>query len=169
MPKTLVESTLKISTDMFARSGYFRTSGLSGMLVWDRLNASCLVTINLCSFGPHCQFDIGGSRFHVGLTFYRPGYGGRRYAFVCPTCGRSMRTMHFYKDRLACRICLDLTYNSCNKSHQHDALARDMLGELKAYGHDITWQQVRQEILASLKPVKHKRPRGRPRKVGQGA
>jgi hypothetical protein len=98
----------------------------------------------------------------VYLSWYSPGFGGRRYFFLCPHCGRRMRTLHFREGKIACRICHDLTYESCNKSHYFDRLYKRM-----AIGLDASWKDVRRHInyLTRTAHKEKKRPRGRPRKL----
>lgn len=51
-----------------------------------------------------------------------PGYfGGKRLYLICPECGR--RTWQLYLRRFVkCRICHNLTYQSCNESHGSDQI-----------------------------------------------
>ena len=67
----------------------------------------------------------------------QPHFGGLRWWFSCPriingkACGR--RVGKLYRppgDRdFACRHCLDLTYESCQKSHRYDGLSALVAGE----------------------------------------
>ncbi len=53
-------------------------------------------------------------------------FGEKRYWATCPVCGR--RVMHLYippgQERMACRNCWNLTYESCQTSGQVENLAR---------------------------------------------
>lgn len=44
-------------------------------------------------------------------------FGGRRWWFSCPDCKRRCRVLHSTGGRFSCRLCLDLTYRSCQLSH----------------------------------------------------
>lgn len=66
-----------------------------------------------------------------------PGNPGRRWWFICPlvvngiACGR--RVAKLYGGTLfGCRHCHDLTYTSCNESHQLDRLSRSLGAALAA-------------------------------------
>ncbi len=73
----------------------------------------------------------------IQLQTTRPNFGGVRWWFSCPRmldgemCGR--RVSKLYRPPgsryFACRRCLDLTYESCHKSHRHDRLFALMAGE----------------------------------------
>jgi hypothetical protein len=70
----------------------------------------------------------------VRLQTTRPNFGGVRWWFSCPhvveggECGR--RVGKLYRPprgrSFACRHCLDLTYESCQRSHVYDRLWRSM-------------------------------------------
>ena len=71
------------------------------------------------------------------LQTTRPTFGGVRWWFSCPRmldgeeCGR--RVGKLYRPPggryFACRRCLDLTYESCQKSHRYDGLCVLVAGE----------------------------------------
>ncbi len=73
----------------------------------------------------------------VRLQSTRPHFGGSRHFFSCPRatdgrqCGR--RVGKLYRPpgrwRFACRHCLDLTYQSSQRSHRYDRLCRLVAGE----------------------------------------
>lgn len=73
----------------------------------------------------------------VPLQSTRPSFGGVRWWFSCPhmldgdTCGHRVGKLYCpLEDRhFACRHCLDLTYESCQKSHRHDNLFALVAGE----------------------------------------
>jgi hypothetical protein len=54
----------------------------------------------------------------VSLIAIRPMYGGRRWFFECPTCGRHVCKlfMPVSTTRFRCRRCHRLTYRSCQES-----------------------------------------------------
>jgi hypothetical protein len=48
---------------------------------------------------------------------YTPcNYGGERIWFMCPSCGRRCAIIYSYGKYFACRICCNLTYESCNET-----------------------------------------------------
>ena len=91
----------------------------------------------------------------VRLQSTRPHFGGSRHFFSCPRatdgreCGRRVGKLYRPPDqrRFACRHCLDLTYQSSQRSHRYDRLCRLVAGEgsgevfravKKAYSHPKT-------------------------------
>lgn len=73
----------------------------------------------------------------VRLQTTRPHFGGSRHFFSCPRatdgreCGRRVGKLYRPPDqrRFACRHCLDLTYQSSQRSHRYDRLCRLVAGE----------------------------------------
>jgi len=51
-------------------------------------------------------------------------FGGVRWWFKCPRCFRRCANLHFehVSEKFFCRVCLDLTYRSCQQSHSFDSL-----------------------------------------------
>lgn len=66
----------------------------------------------------------------IPLTTTRPGWGGIRWWFVCPLdvlgrpCARRVAKLYLPPSGryFGCRHCYELTYTSCQESHQHDRL-----------------------------------------------
>jgi hypothetical protein len=60
----------------------------------------------------------------VYLTETYPNWGGVRYWFVCPYCGRRIAKLYLPYNGyyFKCRTCYDLTYVSCRESHIHDRM-----------------------------------------------
>jgi hypothetical protein len=73
----------------------------------------------------------------VHLQTTRPNFGGVRWWFSCPRvadgrgCGRRVGKLYRPPEGryFACRRCLDLTYESCQKSHRYDGLFALVAGE----------------------------------------
>jgi hypothetical protein len=73
----------------------------------------------------------------VRLQTTRPHFGGVRWWFSCPRivddeeCGRRVGKLYRPPEQrhFACRHCLALTYESCQKSHRYDGLFALMAGE----------------------------------------
>jgi hypothetical protein len=162
--KTKVEDCHIIDANNYAKWKLFKPGPLYLRTFWSKggkETASCGVYSYITKDDALVEFIYNDRRVRVNLTWYEPGYGGRRYLFLCPICGRRVRTMHFKGLEIACRICHDLTYTSCNESHYFDKLYKRM-----AAGEKYSWKEVKQAINfykreARMKPRK---PRGRPRK-----
>ena len=56
--------------------------------------------------------DLRQTRERIQLTTTRPQFGGARYWYVCPSCGRRCGKLYApeWDRRFACRICRDLVY-----------------------------------------------------------
>ena len=53
----------------------------------------------------------------IDLITTTPNYGGIRWWFECPYCGKKIAKMYLAEGPyFKCRTCNDLTYNSCQKS-----------------------------------------------------
>ena len=73
----------------------------------------------------------------IRLQATKPNFGGARWWLSCPgmvdgkECGRRVGKLYRppQKQYFACRHCLDLTYESCQKSHRYDRLFALMAGE----------------------------------------
>jgi len=80
----------------------------------------------------------------VCLLTTRPYFGGVRWWFSCPRmingerCGRRVGKLYRApaSRRFACRHCLDLTYESCQKCHRYDRLSALMAGEVSGEAFD---------------------------------
>ncbi len=90
------------------------------------------------------SYSIGDRRYPdrrveevVRLQATRPHFGGVRWWFFCPGtadgegCGRRVGKLYRPPEgrRFACRLCLDLTYESCQTSRRHDRLVALLAGE----------------------------------------
>ena len=73
----------------------------------------------------------------IRLQTTQPNFGGMRWWFSCPRivdgkeCGRRVGKLYLPPEGryFACRLCLDLTYESCQKSHRYDGLFALVAGE----------------------------------------
>lgn len=147
--KTTVEECLTLSMTSVERSGLFRGRSTSdrqlGSIPWYNR------TIGWRS-GPECdtvritaEETLDGLVLHLRywiaehpvdlpilLEAARPSVGGQRWWFMCPgssateTCGRRAAKLYLPPGSLwfGCRLCHDLTYRSCQESHQLDSLVR---------------------------------------------
>lgn len=62
----------------------------------------------------------------VSIVSTKPNFGGSRYWFVCPVCGRRCATLYRLKHRdgVACRVCLKLSYPSQHEGALDRSLRR---------------------------------------------
>ena len=97
----------------------------------------------------------------VRLQTTQPNFGGVRWWFSCPSmldgkeCGRRMGKLYRPPEKryFACRHCLDLTYESCQKSHRYDGLFALMAGE--ACGE--TFEAVKEVFTHQAKEARRRR------------
>lgn len=66
----------------------------------------------------------------VKLTTTSPNYGGLRYWFVCPVCGKRKGTLYDVKSIMACRTCAKLYYPL-----QENKIQRDSVSQFLYYDH----------------------------------
>jgi hypothetical protein len=129
-----VEDCLVISISVMVRQKWIVPGkGFSGTLKWtsgDRETGS---------IGFESRMDVGSLyiRIHytwkktenrdyrIHLTITYPFFGGKRYWFLCPHCGRQVGKLYSPPNSsyFLCRTCQNLTYASCRESHQYDILA----------------------------------------------
>lgn len=132
--RATVEDCLSLSINKYAQWGYLKPGHRAGNLTWS-INGN---EIGSCGFYSHVDdhhatmtfnYNYKGEKHpdvEVNLCWYSPGFGGRRYLFLCPFCGRKMRTLQIRRGEIACRICHRLTYTSCNENHKYDSLYKLM-------------------------------------------
>jgi hypothetical protein len=130
--KTTVEWCRCLSINRLAKDGCFVPGNLNtGDLVWygDQgqqhsvmrfeadLRANIIDTLYL-------SYAFRGSgealNYAIQLQCTNPHFGGRRFWFICVSCGRRAGVLYLPPGErvFACRICHDLTYLSCQ---EHDA------------------------------------------------
>ena len=72
-----------------------------------------------------------GKREEIRDTFYFDtvpnNYGGQRYYFSCPDCGRRCRFLYFHRVRFKCRQCARLNYTSQQVTHGPEEAAHRMI------------------------------------------
>lgn len=98
----------------------------------------------------------------IYFTYTPCNYGGERIWFQCPFCGRRCAVIYSCGKYFACRVCGDLTYQTCNetpmdrrfskanklrKRIEADPGAFNSLPYFKPKGmHQTTWARIRNEI-----------------------
>ena len=164
--KDKAEDCYKLSTDNFARWKVLQWGIRFGMVTWkrgDRQTGACRYQADIYETGNSIMFfsELNGLLRYdvrVNLSCYRPGFGGKRYLFICPRCGRRMRTLFIKGGVIGCRKCLNLTYYSCVRNSAMKSLYKFM-----AAGTRYSWEDMR-AALEYDRRMQRKRPRGRPRK-----
>jgi len=164
--KAKVEDCYNLSADNFARWKVMKWGIRLGTVTWsrgDRQTGACRYQTNIYETGNSITFfsELNGllsNDVRVNLSHYKPGYGGRRYLFICPRCGRRMRTLFITGGVIGCRVCLDLTYYSCVRNSSQKSLYKFL-----SAGTGYSWEDVR-AALKYDRCVQRKRPQGRPRK-----
>jgi hypothetical protein len=161
--KTTAEECLKLDANMLDRRKGIKPGVNRGTLRWTRggwERGTCGYYAVLSGNCPWVDFLYNHRKVAVDLSWYAPGYGGYRYLFVCPRCGRRMRVLFFKGDEIACRLCHNLTYASCNESRSFSSMCR------MAAGLNLSYPAFKKELrfMKMLAKMKPKRPRGRPRK-----
>jgi hypothetical protein len=105
------------------------------------------------SYTHEWQGEKQNADYRLRLTATRPRFGGLRWWFVCPLtvegepCRRRLAKLYLPPRCrfFGCRHCHDLTYTSCQKSHQNDTLYRYMAREM---GWDIATTREAMERLS---------------------
>ena len=166
--KGKVEDCRSIDANNFSKWQYFKQGLRYGTLKWSRAGrkiGACEFYVNIDDMDDSIFFSYKcDDKIHpdvkINLSWYSPGFGGRRYFFLCPLCGRRMRTLHFRFGEIACRICHNLTYESCVENNHFNSLYK-----LMAVGSNASWQDFKRNInyLTRAGSKEPKRPRGRPR------
>ena len=167
--RATVDDCLTVDANVAARTGLFKQGSRHAALRWSRggnKNGACgvYVKIDETSVSMTFIYTYKGQdhpEVKVYLSSYAPGFGGCRYFFICPNCMRRVRTLHFNRGEIACRLCHNLTYRSCNESHSSDRIFM----MIAAGNRKHTWKEFKQCMnyhthRANKEP---KRPRGRPR------
>ncbi len=103
----------------------------------------------------------------VHLQITRPNFGGVRWWFCCPymvdgeECGRRVGKLYLLPGGryFACRRCLDLTYESCQKSHLYNGLFALVAGE--ASGE--TFEAVKRAFSYQSKEARRRRAESSPK------
>lgn len=170
--KITVQACKSLDANDYARWGYFKSGYRTGTLRWTRngnVTGTCGYYVQIDERDAFIRFSYEYNGEHryvkVNLSPYSPGFGGKRFFFVCPVCGQRRRTLQIKGGEIACRLCHGLTYQSCQESHRFDSIYR-----LIAEGINVHWRAVKLRIrmLGRAAIKEPKRPRGRPRKLRNG-
>ncbi len=164
--KATVEDCLSVDANDLVHLKLMQPGRRSTTIWWSYGNSSknvagCWVQVTIMDEA-YVEFGYNEKIIKVMLSGYTPGFGGCRYFFLCPVCGRRMRTLHFKGDKIACRLCHNLTYRSCQEGHEFDSLFKRL-----ADGERFSWHYVKRFINYCIREnaKRPRRPRGRPLKV----
>jgi hypothetical protein len=138
LAKITVEGCLDIDANLWGREGIIRAGAWqSGVWTWTfGIGGSSIsyeadtrnperATVRLAYSWRERGSPERHEDYHVRLTTTRPHFGGRRWWFVCPLvidgrpCNRRAGKLYLPPDGryFGCRRCYDLTYTSCQQSH----------------------------------------------------
>jgi hypothetical protein len=107
-----------------------RKARLAGTVVWNRgreFHSSLdWYYINDGRPGIRLIYSAQGETFMpvLYLTPCACNYGGLRWYWCCPGCGRRCRCLYLQRRDFLCRQCLDLTYWSAQRAHKSSAWMR---------------------------------------------
>lgn len=134
--KVTVEELFALDVNKLARSGVL-CAGAKGELRWHhagRRVASVGFQVSRDSLGRHSLRisyrwnDTLQVNTTIPLESTVPHFSGRRWWMTCPmspddvSCGKRVAKLFLHKGQFGCRSCHDLTYRSCQESHQQKRL-----------------------------------------------
>ena len=99
--------------------------------------------------GPRAEllFQSRGKSYRqrVRLVSVPCHFGGQRWYWLCPGCGRRVFKIYVtHSPEFRCRTCHDLTYRSCQESHIHDRYLDFLAGECGIAG--LTGEDIREAL-----------------------
>src|SRR5262245_61644419 len=113
------------------------------------------VTIAMSPSGSGLVFDIIELRQRLTLHRTPLHFGGARWWFNCPgsNCGRRCASLYFDggTNKFLCRLCLGLTYRSCQESHRKDPILDIIAAEMGKSAEQVN------RVAKSI-PKLHRRP-----------
>jgi hypothetical protein len=137
MSKRIIESCLTIGTPR----GPLRN--IHGRWDWQHLGWSVYYSIHAPSKTLGLVFNHGVPvAQEIKLDRTSPNYGGVRWWFICPRCGRRVTLLHrpSHTYYFFCRYCYDLTYSSVQSSHTRGyAIRKKAAGELDVTTRQASW------------------------------
>ncbi len=151
-----VEDYISLSLPMLLRNNQlFDVSG-GRYLGWaDRSGRTLLELTIEMNPDPIPYFYIPELGQRLTLQFTAPHFGGIRWWFCCPGPGCGQRRASLYLDAGAreflCRVCLGLTYKSCQESHGGDSLLAGIAASM-----GVNFNEVRDALKGV--PKLHRRP-----------
>ena len=118
--RVAVEDCIGISTADLLRFGYLKESASPYSVIYRNCLGQWLYTLDfdVCGDGERLMLYLRQSGQSVALESTPLHFGGRRWWFKCPGCGRRCATLHkpLGRSAFACRLCCNLTYRSSLES-----------------------------------------------------
>lgn len=145
-----VEDCLALDINSLVRKRLFvlNARSLEGILTWtrgEREIGSCVYSFNALAGNLEIKLRYTyNDTEQISCTIYLEAIaahlGGKRLYLICPECGK--RRWHLYLNHyVKCRVCHDLTYESCRESHKFDSLYARM-----AIGMNTSMAEVRKAM-----------------------
>lgn len=169
--KLSVEDNLVLSLSTMLQGGQLTEDGSTQYLHWyqgDRHIEMFTVVISPTATGLH--FLIQELHQHIFLSSTPLHFGGKRWWFHCPRCNRRCAKLSFSNGERGfyCRICLDLTYESCQGSHVMDLFYAKIAAKMSLQGERKTAREVAKECKNAFQPKRSKWKRKRDRIPSDG-
>ena len=124
--KSAVEDCLKLSLSKMLQYQQITEHDSVQTVSWtNRLNEElACFTFKIIADGTDLMFYIRELEQKINLSSTPLHFGGKRWWFHCPHCNRRCANLSYAKmaRKFYCRVCLDLTYRSCQESHKFDGL-----------------------------------------------
>jgi hypothetical protein len=149
--KYTVEDCLSIDIGMMFRGqrpmpGWHATGTLNLTINYRKIDL-IEFEINLRLKSPYIRLHynpIEKIDYKIFLTSTHPNYGGFRYWFSCPKCGKRVWKLYLSLESkyFLCRQCQNLTYTSCRKSHSDDAIIKKISSQT-----GLSWNQAKKGLL----------------------
>lgn len=137
--KRTVEHSLTIDVNKLSRDGLLR-DGAIGTIDWS--DSQTGRRVGSVQFQSHSTGEAGTKLLQLRYRWERslnvcenislvstiPHFGGVRWWFLCPigdcpnSCSNRVGKLHLRDGHFGCRSCHDLTYLSCQRSHQLERL-----------------------------------------------
>lgn len=124
--KKVAERIKKISLPWLLRNSYLE-GVTKGKIQWyqnNQASGEVNITVDTTSFIPHVRLGYTVQRsgetgfkdinYQINMESVTCRYGGEKWFFKCPDCGRKARVLYENGTYFTCRLCANVTYESCN-------------------------------------------------------
>jgi hypothetical protein len=137
-PKATVDQAMTLDANQLVRQGILRAgTDSAGILLFGSGSGSLgyVVTAGANAGRLALVYSVEGQMVaeRLDVEASRPPFGGLRWWLRCPQegCGRRVVKLHLRsgRSRFLCRLCHDLTYATCQRSHSMDSLCSDMAAQ----------------------------------------
>jgi hypothetical protein len=109
MSQLATSAVPRLDVFMLHRSGALTTGAVTR---WQWPLPTSTITVTARAEGHRLFLSLNGGPEIAYAVIYRPGTTGSSYPFLECTCERSARYLYIHENRIACRICHDLTWPS---------------------------------------------------------